>query len=62
MDSNVLFCTFQYEKILYFCLGLWVMAAKFELEELNDVPAARVLILQGLRANSDSKLLWLEVS
>ena len=38
------------------------MAAKFELEELNDVSAARVLIQQGLRANSDSKHLWLEVS
>lgn len=43
-------------------LGLWVMAAKFEMEELNDVSAARVLIQQGLRANSDSKHLWLEVS
>ena len=38
------------------------MAAKFELEELNDVSAARVLIQQGLRSNSDSKHLWLEVS
>ena len=38
------------------------MAAKFELEELNDVSAARVVIQQGLRANSNSKHLWLEVS
>ena len=39
--------------------GLWVMAAKFELEELNDISATRVLIQQGLRSNSDSKQLWL---
>ena len=43
-------------------LALWVMAAKFELEELNDISAARVVIQQGLRANSNSKHLWLEVS
>ena len=38
------------------------MAAKFEFEEMKDVSAARALIQQGLRANSDSKQLWLEVS
>ena len=38
------------------------MAAKFELEELNNASAARVLIQQGLRANAESKRLWLEVS
>ena len=43
-------------------LALWVMAAKFELDELNDVSAGRVVIQQGLRANSNSKHLWLEVS
>ena len=42
-------------------VGLWVMAAKFEFEELKDVFAARTLIQQGLRANSDSKHLWREV-
>ena len=38
------------------------MAAKFEFEELKDVSAARTLLQRGLRANSDSKHLWLEVS
>lgn len=37
------------------------MAAKFEFEELKNVSAARTLIQQGLRVNSESKHLWLEV-
>ena len=62
MGAMSYFVCSNMKKILWILLGLWVMAAKFELEELNDVSAARVLIQQGLRANSDSKLLWLEVS
>ena len=37
------------------------MAAKFEFEELKDVSSARTLLQQGLRANPESKHLWLEV-
>ncbi len=42
-------------------LGLWVMAAKFQFEDLKDVTAARSLLQQGLRANQTSKHIWLEV-
>ena len=46
---------------LFLCPGLWVMAAKFEFEDLKDVSSARVLLQQGLRANPTSKHLWIEV-
>ena len=45
----------------FLCPGLWVMAAKFEFEDLKDVSSARVLLQQGLRANPTSKHLWIEV-
>ena len=45
----------------FLCSGLWVMAAKFEFEDLKDVSSARVLLQQGLRANPTSKHLWTEV-
>ncbi len=37
------------------------MAAKFQLEDLNDVSSARSLLQQGLRVNSTSQHLWQEV-
>ena len=37
------------------------MAAKFEFEDLKDVASARALLQQGLRANSQDRLLWREV-
>ena len=42
-------------------LGLWVMAAKYQLEEENDVTAARALLQRAIRINSRCKELWLEV-
>ena len=41
--------------------GLWIMAAKFEFEEQKNTSSARTLLQQGLRANPESKHLWLEV-
>jgi len=43
------------------CAGLWVMAAKFQMEDLNDSSSARSLLQQGLRVNGSSQHLWLEV-
>ena len=37
------------------------MAAKFEFEDLKDVSSARALLQQGLRTNSQARLLWQEV-
>ncbi|XP_064406834.1 U3 small nucleolar RNA-associated protein 6 homolog [Halichondria panicea] len=40
--------------------GLWVMAAKFEFEDMKDMSSARSLLQQGLRTNPQSKHLWIE--
>ena len=41
--------------------GLWVMAAKYQLEEENDMTAARALLQRAIRINNQCKELWLEV-
>ncbi|ODQ68114.1 hypothetical protein NADFUDRAFT_48769 [Nadsonia fulvescens var. elongata DSM 6958] len=40
--------------------GIWVMAAKYEMEENASMKAARSLMQRGLRFNKDSEQLWLE--
>lgn len=40
--------------------SLWIMAAKWEFEDNNNVPNCRALFQRGLRVNSSSKQLWLE--
>lgn len=37
------------------------MAAKWEFEDNNNIPNCRALFQRGLRVNSSSKQLWLEV-
>lgn len=54
--SPLLLCVY-----LYFNTGLLIMAAKFEFEDRQDTSAARVLFQEGLRTNSSSQKLWLEV-
>lgn len=46
----------------FMCVGLWILAAKFEFEDKTDVETARTILHQGLRANPHSKKLWLEVA
>ena len=41
--------------------GLWVMAAKYQLEEENNPIAGRTLLQRAIRINSQCKQLWLEV-
>jgi len=41
--------------------GLWVMAAKHQLDEEKNPSGARALLQQGIRTNGDCKHLWLEV-
>ena len=41
--------------------GLWIMAAKWEFEENKNIPNSRSLLQRGLRVNSSSQQLWLEV-
>ena len=41
--------------------GLWIMAAKYQLEEENNLAAARTLLQRAIRINSQCKQLWLEV-
>ena len=43
------------------CKGLWVLAAKWEIEELNSMENARGLLQRGLRSNPKAKHIWLEV-
>jgi len=38
----------------------WIVAAKYEYEELSNISAARTLLQRGLRVNSDNQELWLE--
>lgn len=55
-----LFATRHY--LLYNVLsGLWIMAAKWEFEENKNIPNSRSLLQRGLRVNSSSQQLWLEV-
>lgn len=44
-----------------FLTDLWISAAKYQFEDLKDVSSARALLQQGLRANTSSQKLWLEV-
>ena len=41
--------------------SLWVMAAKFEFESMKNTSSARALLQQGIRANPESKHLWMEL-
>lgn len=41
--------------------NLWIMAAKWEFEENKNIPNSRSLLQRGLRVNSSSQQLWLEV-
>lgn len=41
--------------------SLWVMAAKFEFEVMKNASSSRTLLQQGIRANPDSKHLWVEL-
>ncbi|KAJ3105388.1 U3 snoRNP protein [Phlyctochytrium planicorne] len=40
--------------------AIWILAAKWEFEDNNDMTSARVLLQRGLRINSESKNLWHE--
>ena len=42
-------------------VGLWILAAKWELEKNMFMDNARSLLQRGLRFNRSSKKLWLEV-
>ena len=37
------------------------MAAKFEFETMKNASSSRALLQQGIRANPESKHLWMEV-
>ncbi|XP_070580841.1 U3 small nucleolar RNA-associated protein 6 homolog [Ptychodera flava] len=41
-------------------VGLWIMAAKFEMEDNNSPDNARGLLLRGLRFHPESQRLWVE--
>ncbi|KAL5473165.1 hypothetical protein EMCRGX_G027613 [Ephydatia muelleri] len=41
--------------------SLWVMAAKFEFETMKNASSSRALLQQGIRANPESKHLWMEL-
>ncbi|XP_077980484.1 U3 small nucleolar RNA-associated protein 6 homolog [Glandiceps talaboti] len=41
-------------------VGLWIMAAKFEMEDNNSPDNARGLFLRALRFHPESKQLWIE--
>jgi len=41
-------------------VDFWVMAANFQFEKCNDVSSARTLMMQGLRINANSDVLWAE--
>jgi len=47
--------------LVFLVIGLWVMAAKHQLDDEKNPAAARALLQQGIRANGECKHLWLEV-
>ncbi|KAJ3331443.1 U3 snoRNP protein [Blyttiomyces sp. JEL0837] len=40
--------------------SMWIMAARWEFEEMNNMTSARVLMQRAIRLNKDSRLLWHE--
>ena len=50
-----------FNSVMCVYVGFWILAAKFEFEDMNDMETARCVLHQGLRSNPHSKKLWLEV-
>jgi hypothetical protein len=58
--SNINFCMIL--NFVFWEIGLWIMAAKFEFEVMVSPSSARSLFQRALRLMPQEKKLWLEVN